>query len=285
MLKSITNGTLTVSADTHGAELHSFILNDTEYLWQSGKAWKRYAPILFPFICSPEGGTYRAGGKEYKMPSNHGFARDSDFTLTGHDHHSMTFTLASSEATRLVYPYDFLLTVRYELTASDTLTETVTVKNTGKQKMYFYLGGHPAFNCPLDGGRFDDCYVEYSKPETLIQNHNGERTILQNESCLHLTRPLFDNDVIMKDDPASTSVTLRSLCTSKGVTLSWKEGVSCISVWSPTGDDNAKFVCLEPWSSVPVYADDAYPDIEKKPHAVGLGAGEEFVQSYSIRGF
>ena len=54
MLYEIKNDKLSISADTFGAELHSIKLDGKEYLWQCGDAWKRYAPILFPFICSPK---------------------------------------------------------------------------------------------------------------------------------------------------------------------------------------------------------------------------------------
>ena len=287
MLTTITNGTVTASADTAGAELHSISFGGTEYLWQCGDAWKRYAPVLFPFICSPEGKKYRSGGKEYTMPANHGFARDSEFVTGEVKNNSVSFVLTSSEETKKVYPYDFELTVKYEIGEDSALKVSNTVKNTGSGDMYFYIGGHPAFNCPLEEGLgFEDYYVEYEKPETLIQVWNGTRTILDNESRLNMTRALFDNDVIMKDAPLSRSVTLRSDKGSKGVTLSWSEECcKCISVWSPTGNNDAKFVCLEPWTSVPVYADDEYPDIENKPHAVKLPAGESFTFAYSIKVF
>lgn len=74
MLYEIKNDKLSISADTFGAELHSIKLDGKEYLWQCGDAWKRYAPILFPFICSPKDRTYKAGGQEYHMAANHGFA-------------------------------------------------------------------------------------------------------------------------------------------------------------------------------------------------------------------
>lgn len=67
MLYEIKNDKLSITADTFGAELHSIKLNGKEYLWQCGDAWKRYAPILFPFICSPKDRTYKAGGQEYHM--------------------------------------------------------------------------------------------------------------------------------------------------------------------------------------------------------------------------
>lgn len=281
MLITLENDRLAVSADSAGAELHSIKLDGVEYLWQCGAAWKRYAPVLFPFICSPKDGLYRAGGKEYKMPSNHGFARDSRFAPGELTESSMSFTLTSSEATRAVYPYDFEFTVAYELDGSSVRVINKT-KNTGSETMYFYVGGHPAFICPLEQGTaFSDWYVEYEKPETIVQDFNGVRTIIENSNRIALTRELFDNDVIMKDAPASKSIALKSDKSERYVRVDFPES-RCIAVWSPAKNDEAAFVCLEPWTSVPVYADDEYPDIEQKPHAIALKPGCEHVYSYTI---
>lgn len=283
MLITLKNDTLEISADSFGAELHSLKYKDCQYLWQCGDAWKRYAPVLFPFVCSPTGKKYIAGGKEYTMPSNHGFARDSRFELLSADETSVSFVLKSSEETRKVYPYDFEFTVTYKLSGNKVEAEYKTV-NKGSQPMYFYTGAHPAFNCPLESGlRFNDYYVKYDKPETITQSIlGGERTIVDNDTKVPLSRELFDYDVFMKDTPESGSVTLKSDKSDKFVTVEYESGQGCIAVWSPTGDDNAAFVCLEPWTSVPVYADDEYKEIEKKPHAIKLEAGMEHSFRYNI---
>ena len=276
MLKEIKAGSLEFSADESGAELHSLRVNGEEYLWQSGDAWKRYAPILFPFICSPEGRKYRAGGKEYVMPGNHGFARDRVFTLTGETGTSLTYELRSDEETRKWYPYDFRLIVRYE--AHDGVLRVINiVENTGSDVLYFYLGGHPAFIADIEGGAD---IVEYEKPETIIQNKDGERVILDNESVLRLNRPLFDHDVIMKDAPESQSVTLKR-ANGRYVKLSYPDS-QCIAVWTAEKNPEAQFICLEPWTSVPTYADDAHPDIENKPHAIPLDPGQQYAYEYTI---
>ena len=44
---------------------------------------------------------------------------------------------------------------------------------------------------------------------------------------------------------------------------------------------NSKFVCLEPWSSVPVYCDKE-ENITKMPHAIRLSPENEYVFAYSI---
>ena len=100
MLVTLQSGKLQISADSFGAELHSVKYNGCEYLWQCKSAWKRYAPVLFPFICSPANKKYIAGGKEFTIPSNHGFARDSRFTLLNADEYSVSFALESSEETK-----------------------------------------------------------------------------------------------------------------------------------------------------------------------------------------
>ncbi|MBR1750132.1 MAG: aldose 1-epimerase family protein [Ruminococcus sp.] len=283
MKLTLTTPTLEISANTEGAELCSVKKNGTQYLWQAGDAWKRYAPILFPFICSPKDKRYKADGKEYIMPSNHGFARDREFEALPKNDNSLSFRLKSDDESLKVYPYDFELTVRFTV-RGDEVEVLNSVKNTGSRDMYFYLGGHPAFNCPLeDGLAFDDYEIRYGEKETIVQPllTGGERTVIDDEYGYRLTRALFDHDVIMKDKPNSKTITLMSEKSDKSVTLRFPES-KCIAVWSSTGNDDARFVCLEPWTSVPVYCDDEFEDIEKKPHAIRLAAGAAFDYRYFI---
>jgi galactose mutarotase-like enzyme len=276
MLIEKTVGNISFSADEDGAELHSLRVDGEEFLWQCGSAWRRYAPVLFPFICSPASGKYRAGGREYAMPGNHGFARDRKFTLVGETDTSLAFELNSDDETRQWYPYDFRLTVIYEV-RDGVLRVINVVQNTGGETLYFYLGGHPAFIADIEGG---GDIVEYEKPETIIQDKDGERVILDNENVLRLNRALFDHDVIMKDAPESGFVTLKR-ANGRFVRLSYPDS-KCIAVWTAEKNAQAQFICLEPWTSVPVYADDAHEDIERKPHAIPLDPGQEYNYMYTI---
>lgn len=284
MLYTIKNAILSISADTFGAELHSINKDGTEYLWQCGDSWKRYAPVLFPFICSPTGKKYSAKGVEYIMPANHGFARDSEFEFLSKTENSVSFILKSNDETLKVYPYDFEFIVTYTLEDNRVIVSNL-VKNTGNEDMYFYVGGHPAFNCPIEENlEFSDFYVEYEKNETIIQPlpDGTSRVIIDGENKYALSRQLFDYDVIMKDKPASKSIALKSDKSDRAVTVEFPES-DCIAVWSPTGDDNATFVCLEPWTSVPTYADDEDFAIENKKHAIKLSANECYDYKYTIK--
>ena len=284
MLYTIKNAILSISADTFGAELHSINKDGTEYLWQCGDSWKRYAPVLFPFICSPTGKKYSAKGIEYTMPANHGFARDSEFEFLSKTENSISFILKSNDETLKVYPYDFEFIVTYTLEDNRVIVSNL-VKNTGNEDMYFYVGGHPAFNCPIEENlEFSDFYVEYEKNETIIQPlpDGTSRVIIDGENKYALSRQLFDYDVIMKDKPVSKSIALKSDKSDRAVTVEFPES-DCIAVWSPTGDDNATFVCLEPWTSVPTYADDEDFAIENKKHAIKLSANECYDYKYTIK--
>ena len=283
MLYTIKNDILELSADTFGAELHSLRLGGKEYLWQCGDAWKRYAPILFPFICSPKDRCYTARGKQYRMKANHGFARDMEFALTSQTDSSLSFTLTENAESLAQYPYKFALEVKYTINDNCVKVENF-VTNTGDDDMYFYLGAHPAFNCPLDAGTsFDDYYAEFDENEHITQQIGGKQVILvENGRTLAITRSLFDNDSIPIEYPNSKAISLKSKKSAHYVRLEYPDS-DCITVWSPTADDNAAFVCLEPWTSVPTFYDDDFEAIEDKPHAIKLPAGETYTYHYIIK--
>lgn len=283
MLYTIKNDRLEISADTFGAELHSVRFDGKEYLWQCGVAWKRWAPILFPFICSPKDRAYTAKGKAYKMKGNHGFARDMEFAFKGQSENSLSFVLTENEESLAQYPYKFCLEVRYTIKDNCLRVENF-VTNTGGEDMYFYLGAHPAFNCPLnDGDSFDNYYVEFDEDEHITQKIGGEEVVLVDSGrTLDMTRALFDNDSIPLEFPNSKAISLRSKKGGSYVRLEYPVS-DCITVWSPTGDDRAEFVCLEPWTSVPTFYDDEFEAIEDKPHALKLAAGETYRYYYDIK--
>lgn len=263
--------------DSFGAELHSISKNGKEYLWQADPAvWKRHAPILFPFICNTETKKYTVSGNDFTL-SNHGFARDSEFEAVYSKENEAGFRLKASEDTKKQYPYDFELYVKYAVSDSRVGVSYI-VKNTDKEDIHFFIGGHPAFNVP----DFNDYFVQYEKPEHITR---GETVIAENSDRVDLSHELFEDDVFMKDMPESSWVALVSKSEGMKVKLSYNKS-GCIAVWSSYFKDKelteqAKFVCLEPWSSVPVYCDKE-EELTKMKHAVKLEPGKSYVFSYSI---
>ena len=280
MLYVINNRSISLQTDTLGAEIHSLKKNYLEYLWQCGDAWKRYAPILFPFTSSPKDRKYLVNGKEYSMKANHGFARDMEFELVQQSNDELVFELKSNEETKVQYPFDFVLQVSYKLLENGVEIRH-TVLNIGETSMFFYLGGHPAFNCPIDKGSFTDYEVVYEKAENLKHQNGNLIENVSDSRIVSLSRALFDNDAIILDHPNSKAITLRSNMSEHSVTVEFPDS-DAIAIWSPTGDDRAAFVCLEPWTSVPVDFDNDEEELKKKKHAIKLEAGKEYHYCYRI---
>lgn len=100
-------------------------------------------PLLFPAPGKLEGGRYARGGREGAM-KQHGFARDLGWTVDARSDAAATLTLASSDATRAVYGWEFLLTLRVTLSAA-RLRLDLRVENTGGDPMPCGFGIHPYF--------------------------------------------------------------------------------------------------------------------------------------------
>ncbi len=287
MKTTISSEVLTAVIDSFGAELHS--LKDSsgnEYLWQADPAvWKRHAPVLFPFICNTGSGVYTVGGKEYKL-ANHGFARDNEFTPVSSSESEAEFLLASSAETKKLYPFDFELYLKYGI-SGNKLTVSCKVRNSGNETMRFFIGGHPAFRVPVNGvGSFEDHYIEYESPETIVQELKDKKiTVLDGGKTVPLSHELFANDVFMKDKPKSSWAAVVNEKTGKKVKLHYDNN-GCIAVWSTYSEDKnitekAGFVCLEPWSSVPVYLCGS-EELNEMKNAIVLEKDGEYTFSYVI---
>lgn len=100
---TLKNDRLTVVISTMGAEIQSMTTAEgLELMWQADKAvWGRHAPLLFPIIGRLKDQQYTLDGQVISI-SQHGFARDTEFTLVRQDETSATFTMEDTETTRKV---------------------------------------------------------------------------------------------------------------------------------------------------------------------------------------
>jgi len=256
MLYTIQNEFLSVSANNQGAELYSVICGDTELLWQGvPEWWTGRAPILFPVVGKLKGGSYLHDGIQYMLPQNHGFARRNKFTPVSNSEDAITFSLCDNKETRSVYPFEFELIVTYELSGR-SLHTGFKVTNKSDVDMYFSIGGHPAFNCPIfQDETFEDYEIVFNENETAGTHIITEEGLVSDEMVpffnnsnqIPLNHELFRKyQTLVFSNLKSTSVTLRSRKTGAGVTLDFT-GFPYFGVWQPPG---ASFVCLEPWQGV-----------------------------------
>lgn len=165
---TIQNDILAVTINPRGAELVSIYNKTTglEYMWNADPAyWAKTSPVLFPIIGSLKNDTYYFEGKPFRL-GRHGFAREKEFAIAAHSGSSAVFSLSSDDSTRQMFPFDFELSLAYHLD-EDRLALTYVVQNTGADRLYFSIGGHPAFKVPLvEGSVYNDHYLEFNQPET-----------------------------------------------------------------------------------------------------------------------
>lgn len=255
MLTKITNHQIYPEIDSLGGQMVSLRdVHGTEYLWQGDPAyWKGQAPILFPIVGSLRDGRAEINGKTYEMP-RHGLARTRQFRRISAGTDTAAFRLAADEGTRAAYPFDFSLTVTYEL-ADRTCTQVFTVANEGEGEMPFCLGLHPGFNIPLEA---DETFADYLlafpeaetcdsptlDPQTGLVLTDRRRPVLENSSRLPLTRSLFAEDALVLENLRSRRASLYSLKSGRGVEIAF-DGFDYFGIWQPK---DAPFLCLEPWT-------------------------------------
>ena len=249
------NETIAIQVDSCGAELRSLKKLDTgiEYLWQADPTfWGRTSPILFPFVGGLHNKTYRTKGKTYTM-MQHGFARDLEFEMISCQPESeIWFERKSDTETLEKYPYEFILKLGYKLLPNG-VSVLWQVENPASEALPFSIGGHPAFNCPLDADKKQTDYQIFldAKDEVISSKINKiglatgekERFSLQN-GLLPITENLFDEDALVIEHDQAKTV---ALCNEKGEPyLTVTMDAPLFGIWSPPRK-NAPFICIEPW--------------------------------------
>lgn len=287
---TIENDRLRVSVSVHGAELTSIIrkADDTEMLWQADERWwKRHSPALFPIVGSLWQGTAVIEGEEYHM-GQHGFARDSDFTLVEAQPQSITFALNDTDITRSMYPYHFRLEISYELHDA-TIEVKWRVRNTDTRPIHFQIGAHPAFLLPsYNPANKVQGYIRFDDPRTSyplsVVGQLGCVTGQIRETPLGpeaaITPRLFDVATIIVENVPMRSVTLLDL--ERRPYLRLTHDAPVIGIWAPVKNGTvAPFVCIEPWYGR-CDTMEYEGDFAKRPWTNTLSPGEDFDARYAI---
>lgn len=285
-LFQIGNEQITIQVDNMGAEMKSLKKTTTgvEYMWEGNPAfWKRTSPVLFPIVGGLRNGEYIHNEKSYPM-GQHGFARDMEFILKSQTNREIWFSLKSDEETLKIFPYEFLLELGYELSESTVIVKW-KVTNPSTRDMYFSIGGHPAFRCPLaeDAKQADYRFLFDAKEVTAGILRNG---LMSNETAVYsldngymwITEHLFDNDALVIENDQAHKVALVKPDGSPYLTVSFDAPL--FGIWSPPGK-KAPFVCIEPWYGR-CDAEDFKGTWEERKWGQHIAAGESFEASYQI---
>ncbi|WP_297637801.1 aldose 1-epimerase family protein [uncultured Clostridium sp.] len=288
MIYTLENSTIKITASTDGGELHSLTsqIDKTEFLWNGNEEfWKYHAPILFPIVGKVIDGHYTVEGKSYSLPQ-HGLARVSEFTMIEKSNSHIIFSLTYSDKTLEVYPYKFELQIRYDLIDSGVKV-SYKVINKDDKEIFFSIGAHPAFMCPiLPDETMEDYFFSFNEKETsslLTLNAEGyfsktRANFLNNENIISLSKDVFKNDALVFDNLKSNQISLKSKKHSKSLTMDFT-GFPYMGLWSkPTG---APFVCIEPWFGHSDF-EDFNDEFKNKEGIQHLHINADFSCSYTV---
>jgi galactose mutarotase-like enzyme len=283
----IANDQLTVEISVLGAEMQTLTTADgRSWLWNGDPAfWAGRAPVLFPMVGKAPDNRIRIGGASYEM-AQHGFARRSEFTLAETTPTACRYELAASEATRAVYPFEFLLSVRYELEGG-RLTASAEVENRDQRDMPFGFGFHPAFLWPLPGAE--------GQAHTVTLDNRGEPALARLDEGLvgqerlaspftagklTLDHSMFAADAMIFSEGAGNGLTYAA---EGGPALKFSfENLPNLALWTKPGTvPDAPFLCVEPWHGTADAVGNS-GELSERPYSIVLAPANKARFAFSV---
>jgi galactose mutarotase-like enzyme len=279
----IANQYLTVDVSSLGAEMQALTTSDgRSWLWNGDAAfWGGRSPVLFPMVGRAPNDTIAIDGQSYPM-SQHGFARRAEFALAASTATMCRYELAASEATRAVYPFDFLLAVEHAVEGR-TLTVAAEVANRDQRAMPFGIGFHPAFVWPLPGAAGRDHVVTLDNqgepemvrveeglisPAKLVSPFKAGRLVLDHA--------MFEQDAMIFPEGAGKGLRYGA---HGGPTMQFRfDNLPNLALWQKPG---APFICIEPWHGTAAEKNGSN-DLAKRPFSQVLAPGASVRVEFSV---
>lgn len=283
------NDKLRIAVKKEGAELCQInaTKNNSTFMWHADpEVWGGYAPNLFPIIGALKNDSYTHKNISYKM-QKHGFVRNNKaITLHKQTNNSLTFKLVSDDDLYKIYPFKFAFYITYIL-QYNCVTVLYEVKNCDTKTMYFSVGGHPAFKCPVyENENYNDYSLVFEHKENsethLINLDTGLQTsetaaIFSNSNTIPLHYNLFNKDALIFKDLKSKKVSLQSKTHGDILTVKYDD-YPYLGIWAKP---NADYVCIEPWLGI-ADSEDSSQNLVEKEGIIALEPNSDFKSQYSI---
>ena len=286
---TLKNDLLQITVKKAGAELCdiSSAKHKTKFMWRADpKIWGSYAPNLFPIIGALKDDTYIYKNQKFKL-SKHGFVRNNEqVKLLDETEDSLTFVLRYNEDSLKVYPFKFEFKIKYTL-KQNTLEVKHVIENLDSSPMYFSVGGHPAFKCPVfDDEVYSDYTLEFEQVENSVTHllnmenglvSNNTELVFNNSKTLRLRHEMFEMDALIFKDLKSRKVALKSKKHGEIFAVCYSD-FNYLGIWAkPNGD----YVCIEPWLGI-ADSEDTNQELTTKEGIIKLDAQESFTAAYHI---
>ncbi len=212
-------------------------------------------PFCFPVCARLERqgqvGAYLYDAKIYQLPI-HGFAWSLPWRVTDQRDDMLEMSLQDSELTQVNYPFQFIVTLRYQVKRG-LLTCEQSYTNTGDVVMPYNAGFHPYFLTPMPGQGKDAVTLDY-KPTRRFK-YNKKLTDLVGEL------DLFDLPTSIANPHINEQLT--AVGEAKEVVLRYADGDVIRLCAQGVEDPNLfpyiqlytmpdkPFFCVEPWMGFP----------------------------------
>ena len=286
---TLENDRVRIEVALRGAELCSLFSKDTglEYLWQpGGDTWPHHSMLLFPNAGRIARDRVIIDGKTYPAMM-HGFANDLEFECISSEG-EVWLQLKDTEYTRKYFPYQFRLQVGFSL-LEDTVIQRFRVINEDNRRMYFSLGAHPGFYCPISlEESVDDYSLYFDSPQKINYLHLEQRTrlltgettaYLDDANEIKLVEDFFDKGPILLEGVNAKTITLRS----KRSGYFMEMGISdfpYMCLWGVPG--KMSLIAIEPWCGI----SDCFDTDHVWEHKMGIESvevGETFERILTFR--
>lgn len=229
-----------------GGMATSLTKNGEEYLWLRDKNFESTdrprcgIPILFPNCGRMENGVHVFDGVKYPIEI-HGFADLLPWEVQTASDEEIVLTLAPNGLTKFVYPFEFLLTMRYTLVGPKAGLE-LTVANRGGKLMPFSVGFHPYFAATaLENIRFGITAA------TCSEDGKGEQPAAPAQITLTSKEGSADSTRMLTG--VKSPMCLTDSGSGHEVEVAFDENLFPNAVlWQQDAED---FVCMEPWNGWP----------------------------------
>lgn len=284
------NSHVKIEVSTIGAELQSLYSKETEmeYLWQLGyETWPHHSMLLFPNPGRIAGDRTIIDGKVYPA-TMHGFANDMEFEVLESDEKHLLLQICQNELTKKSFPYDFRLQVEFTL-EGEVVVQKFRVINDDDRTVYFSLGAHPGFYCPIAIDETGDDYVlSFDSPQNMdiLEIHGTTRLLtgkriplLVDETDIPLSDHFFDNGPFLYSGIDAKTITMRSKRSGHFVELGI-EGFPFMCLWGVGG--KMSIMCIEPWCGTSDLADTDHV-WETKLGIESVAVGEVFERTMTFR--
>ncbi|MDR2517753.1 MAG: hypothetical protein LBC88_10295 [Spirochaetaceae bacterium] len=296
MKAEISNGQIAFAVETFGAEPWKlgFCGENLNYIWRPRDDPERSGgtSLCFPLLGAVPGGKYRLDNKEYEMET-HGFAQRHDFAVVEKRGDALLLEINETPETLARFPFSFRFQVFHQV-EDRTLKTEYRVKNKDPREMFFSVGGHPRFSCPVTSGadtgtlRFSDYSIVFDKPEppeNIIKSYGPLETIRKfygpDKKTVGLDYGLFENGCFCYNRARGRLVTLKSEKDPRSVAM-MINGNAYFQLWTSPG---SPFIAMEPWyGSITALPPNPQLDNDwrKRPGTIRLPPGGEYTASYDI---